>query len=125
MTYGEFGRYHAQWYINAAYFYKYNKSWCKANPEDFWKKFFKGSDDDVDYYKPDYDTYWEEQEDEEAEEYAMKWTKEDKKIRGQYTKEKGPFGNASPAFIVHVWNNIKHDKDLIEGAKFFLDSEAY
>lgn len=120
MTYGEFGAYHAQFYINAAYFYKYNKSWCKSNPDDFWGKFFRGSDDDVDYYKPDYDTYEDEEDEDEYD-----WTEEDKKISKGYANENGPFGNPCPAFIVHVWDNIKHDKDLIEGAKFFLESEAY
>jgi len=120
MTEVEFGKYQAQWYINAAYFYLVNKSWCKSHPEEFWDKFFGGSDDDVDYYKPDYDMdYYEDEDDEED---NRDWDEEDRALFKEYDYS---FDEACPAFIKYVWKNLKHNPVLIEGAKFFLDSEAY
>lgn len=134
MYQGEFSTKHASWYFNAAYYYKWNEAWCKSHPGEFWGMFHWGSDDDVDYYRPDYDLYGTEfdPERDEDEEDKSKFDATDKKAVARYKKEREPYKRklsfpdiASPAFIKFVWDKIKDDPKLLEGASFWLASQAY
>jgi hypothetical protein len=138
MYQGEFSDRHASWYLNAAYFYKWNEDWCKSNSEKFWDMFHWGSDDDIDYYQPDHDLYGTEFDpenyDPDSEDDSRKdeFDADDKKIIARYKKERKLYKKklafpdvATPVFIKLVWDNIKNDPKLLEGASFWLESQAY